>query len=88
VTPDGHQGRVRLAWSRWDSRGRMLEEGTEELDTTDISEILRHLWTRGMGPRGVLAFVHEAIEMFAISAERGFNYLTVDLDELVATYGG
>jgi hypothetical protein len=83
VTPDGHMGRVRLAWSRWDRRGRMLREGTDEIATTDISLILRHLYTRGMDPRGVLAFVAEAVDSMAISADLGFNYRTIDLDAMI-----
>jgi hypothetical protein len=82
VTPDGHMGRVRLAWSRWDRRGRMTQEGTEEIDTTDISLILRHLYTRGMDPRGVLAFVVEAESSMALSADLGFNYRTIDLEAM------
>lgn len=81
-TPDGHKGRVRLSWSTWNDGG-IKDEGVDELDTTDLSEILRHLWTRGMGPREVLAFVYEADQSLAISAELGFNYRKVDLDRLV-----
>lgn len=83
ITPDGHKGRVRVSWSRWRD-GRIVAENTEELDTADISEVLRHLWTRGMDPRGVLAFVDEAVDGFAINAERGYNQLQIKLDELEA----
>lgn len=79
--PDGHRGRVRLAWSRWKD-GKQVEEQTEELPTSDISEILRHLWVRGMGPREVLAFVVEAEASYAINAELGFNHHKIDLDRI------
>jgi hypothetical protein len=81
VMPDGHKGRVRLSWSRW-SEGRRVDEGTDELDTTDISEILRHLWTRGMGPYEALAFVVEAHRAFAFNAELGFNFLQFDPEQI------
>ncbi len=80
VKPDGHSGKVRLTWSRWEG-SRMIAEDIEELETSDISEILRHLWVRGMGPREVLAFVYEADRAFAINAELGYNYHTIRLDE-------
>ncbi len=81
ITPDGHKGRVRLAWSRWKD-GRQVDEGTEELPTSDFSEVLQHLWVRGMGPREVLGFVEEAKSNFAINADLGYNYHNVDLDKL------
>jgi hypothetical protein len=79
--PDGHKGRVRLAWSRWEE-GKVIDEDTEELPTSDISDILRHLWVRGMGPREVLAFVKEADDSLAINAELGYNHQKIDLDKL------
>lgn len=81
-TPDGHKGRVRLTWSTW-SKGKLVTDREEEFATSDISEILRILWTRGMGPREVLAFVVEAEQSLALSAELGFNYLKVDLEALI-----
>jgi len=86
VTPDGHKGRVRLSWSTW-RKGALDTEGTDELDTTDFTDILRFLWTKGMGPREVLAFVVEAEQNLALSAELGFNYRKVDLDALVLEQG-
>lgn len=83
VMPDGHKGRVRISWSRWRD-GRIVAQDSEDLDTADISEVLRHLWTRGMDPRGVLAFVDEAVGGFAINAELGYNQLKIDLDALAA----
>jgi hypothetical protein len=79
--PDGHPGRVRLAWSRWDGRGRMIEQSEENLETSDISEILRHLWTRGMGPVEALCFVFEAKEQLAIAAELGYSYRRFDPEQ-------
>lgn len=83
VTPDGHKGRVRLSWSTWDKKGNMQDDGVDELDSSDFTDILRFLWTRGMGPREVLAFVVEAEQSIALAAELGFNYRKVDLDKLV-----
>ncbi|MCC6466143.1 MAG: flagellar basal body P-ring protein FlgI [Planctomycetes bacterium] len=79
--PDGNTGRVRLAWSRW-GKGAVVDEGTDELPTTDITEILRHLWARGMGPREVLGFIVEAHDQFAFPCELGFNWRKVDLNTL------
>lgn len=81
IINDGHKGRVRLAWSRWKD-GRQVEEKTEELDTTDLSELLRHMWVRGAGPREVLAFVIEADSSYAINAELGFNHHKINPDRL------
>ena len=61
----------------------MLKSGSDELDTSDFTDILRYLWTKGMGPREVLGFVYEAESSFAISAELGFNYRKVDLSSLI-----
>ena len=83
ITPDGDKGRVKVSWSRWDSDGDMLKSGSDELDTSDFTDILRYLWTKGMGPREVLGFVYEAESSFAISAELGFNYRKVDLSSLI-----
>jgi hypothetical protein len=83
VTPDGHKGRVRLSWSTWDADGDMKTDGVDELESSDFTDILRFLWTRGMGPREVLGFVVEAEQSFALAAELGFNYRKVDLDRLV-----
>lgn len=83
ITPDGNLGSVKLSWSRWDKRGDMLDDGTIELETSDFTDVLRYLWTKGMGPREVLAFVYEAESSFALSAELGFNYRKVDLNSLV-----
>lgn len=83
LKPDGHKGRVRLSWSTWDKKGNMEDDGVDELDSSDFTDILRFLWTRGMGPREVLAFVVEAQQSFALTAELGFNYRKVDLDKLV-----
>ena len=82
--PDGNKGRVRLSWTTYDEDGDLDEEGSTELDSTDFTDILRFLWTKGMKPREVLAFVYEAQQTFAISAELGLNYLKVDLDRLAA----
>lgn len=81
VTPDGHKGRVRLSWSTWKD-GRVVTEGVDELDSSDFTDVLRFLWTKGMGPREVLAFVYEATNSLALAAELGFNYRQVDLDKL------
>ena len=81
VTPDGHKGRVRLSWTTYDD-GDLDEEGSLELDSTDFTDILRVLWTKGMKPYEVLAFILEAKQTFAISAELGLNYMKVDLDTL------
>ncbi len=80
--PDGDLGRVRLSWSRWDEKGRMVADGTDEIGTTDLGDILRVLWTRGMGPAEALAFVLEAKESLALSCELGFNWRKVDVDAL------
>lgn len=80
--PDGHLGQVRLAWSRWNDKGDMVAEGTDVLDSTDISDILRLLWTRGMGPAEVLSFVLEAHDSLALSCELGFNWRKVDVDAM------
>jgi hypothetical protein len=88
VTPDGHKGRVRLSWTTYNDRGRLQTEGSLELDSSDFTDILRVLWTKGMKPREVLAFVREAEQTFAISAELGLNYLKVDLDRLARGEGG
>lgn len=82
VDPDGHKGRVRLSWTTYDKNGDLDEEGSLELDTTDFTDILRVLWTKGMKPYEVLAFILEAQQTFAISAELGLNYMKVDLDKL------
>lgn len=82
-TPDGDKGRVKIAWSRWDEDGDILDDGTDELDTSDFTDILRYLWTKGMGPREVLAWVYEANSSLALTAELGFNYRKVDLESLV-----
>jgi len=80
--PDGNLGQVRLAWSTWDDKGNMLTDGIDILDSTDISDILRLLWTRGMGPAEALAFVLEAHDALAISCELGFNWRKVNVDEM------
>jgi hypothetical protein len=82
--PDGATGRVRLTWSTW-IEGEVDKEGVDELDTCDFTDILRFLWTKGMGPREVLAFVVEAEQSFALTAELGFNYRKVDLEKLKAS---
>ncbi|MBZ0135604.1 MAG: hypothetical protein K8I27_04430 [Planctomycetes bacterium] len=87
VTPDGHKGRARLSWTTYSESGRLDDEGSLELDTTDFTDILRVLWTKGMKPREVLAFVYEAEQTFAITAELGLNYLKVDLDKLARGEG-
>ncbi len=74
---------MRLSWSTWDKKGNMQDDGVDELDSSDFTDILRFLWTRGMGPREVLAFVVEAEQSFGLAAELGFNYRKVDLDKLV-----
>jgi hypothetical protein len=79
--PDGTTGRVRLTWSTWVD-GDIDQEGVDELNTCDFTDILRFLWTKGMGPREVLAFVVEAEQSLALSAELGFNYRKVDLEAL------
>lgn len=79
--PDGSTGRVRLSWSTWED-GKLETEGMDELDTTDFTDILRFLWTKGMGPIEVLGFVVEASEGRALSAELGFNYRKVNLKRL------
>lgn len=81
VVNDGSKGRVRLAWSRWKD-GRQIAEKTEELDTADLSEILRHMWVRGAGPREILSFVIEADSSYAINAELGFNHHKIDPNRL------
>ena len=86
ITPDGHQGRVRLTWSKWKD-GRMVSEGAEEMPTTDLSEVLRRLWVLGMGPLEVLGFVQEADNSFAINAELGLNYQKTDLERLESNDG-
>ncbi|MCA8916922.1 MAG: hypothetical protein KDB90_16135 [Planctomycetes bacterium] len=83
VTPDGNKGRVRLTWSTWDEDGDRIDDGVDELDSSDFTDVLRFLWTKGMGPREVLAFVVEAQQSFALTAELGFNYRKVDLDSLI-----
>ena len=85
--PDGHKGRVRLTWSRWKD-GKVVEDKEEEFDTTDISEILRILWVRGMGPREVLGFVVRAEATMAVNAELGFNYRKVDMEALIEEHTG
>ncbi|MBK9974149.1 MAG: hypothetical protein IPP14_05190 [Planctomycetes bacterium] len=82
VKPDGDKGRVRLAWSRWTEKGDMEKDGVDELETTDISEVLRFLWTKQMKPAEVLAFVLEAHDSLAISCELGFNWRKVDVDAM------
>lgn len=82
VTPDGNKGRVRVSWTTYDSDGDLDKEGSTELDTTDFTDILRFLWTKGMRPYEVLAFILEAKQTFALSAELGLNYMKVDLDKL------
>ncbi|MCC6573629.1 MAG: flagellar basal body P-ring protein FlgI [Planctomycetes bacterium] len=82
--PDGNKGEVRLAWSLRNDAGNVISEGDETLPSTDISDILRHLWVRGMGPREVLGFCVRAKEAFALAADLGFNYRKVDLAKLAA----
>ncbi len=79
---DGSKGRVNLAWSRRNADGDIVDEGNEEFDSADITDILRHLWTRGMSPREVLGFCVDAKENFAIAAELGLNLRQLDLEEL------
>jgi len=81
-SPDGHLGRVRLSWSRWNKDGRMIAEGTDELASTDISDVLRFLWTRRMKPPEVLGFVIEAKDAAALACELGFNWRKVDVDKM------
>ncbi|MCB9893380.1 MAG: hypothetical protein H6839_02910 [Planctomycetes bacterium] len=88
VTPDGHKGKVRLTWSTWDKDGDRLDDGVDELDSSDFTDVLRFLWTKGMGPRDVLAFVVEAQQSFALTAELGFNYRKVDLESLIEKQDG
>ena len=83
VTPDGNKGRVRMSWSTWDEDGGRIDDGIDELDSADFTDILRFLWTKGMGPREVLAFAVEASESFALTAQLGFNYRKVDLERLI-----
>lgn len=80
--PDGHLGQVRLAWSRWDEKGVMIADGTDVVDSSDVCDVLRHLWTRGMGPAEVLAFVMEAHDSLALSCELGFNWMKVDVEAM------
>lgn len=81
---DGHKGRARISWTTYDGDGDLDKEGSVELDTTDFTDILRFLWTKGMKPYEVLAFILEAKQTFAISAELGLNYMKVDLDKLAS----
>lgn len=82
--PDGNLGQVRLAWSVWNEKGDMVQDGTDTLESSDVSDILRHLWTRGMKPAEVLAFVLEAHDALALSCELGFNWRKVDVDAMRA----
>lgn len=82
--PDGNLGQVRLAWSRWDDKNNMVAEGIDLLDSTDVGDILRLLWTRGMRPAEALAFVLEAHDSLSLSCELGFNWRKVDVKAMEA----
>ncbi len=88
ATPDGHKGKVKLAWSRRNERDQVIAEGTDVLESADISDILRHLWTRGMGPNEVLGFCVRAKEAYAIAAELAFNYRKADVSSPLDPRGG
>ncbi|MHC4839444.1 MAG: hypothetical protein ACYTDT_00590 [Planctomycetota bacterium] len=79
---DGHPGKTKLSWTRYNQKNEVVEERVDLLDTTDVSDILRHLWTCGISPYGALAFVFEAKSNLALTAELGLNYRKVDFDAL------
>ncbi|MCF6227068.1 MAG: hypothetical protein L3J82_00135 [Planctomycetes bacterium] len=79
---DGHPGKTKLSWTRYNSKNEMIEDGVDILETTDVSDILRHLWTKGISPYGALAFVYEAKTNMALTAEMGINYRKLNLDDL------
>lgn len=86
LTPDGNLGQVRLSWSRWNRDGDRAAEGTDTLNSTDLSDVLRFLWTRGMNPAEALGFVLEANDALALACELGFNWRKLDINRL-ATEG-
>lgn len=71
VKPDGDKGVVRLSWTL-DAKG-LGDEGETELPSTDIADVLRFLWAKGMGPREVVGFCVVAKDKPALLAELGFN---------------
>lgn len=79
---DGHPGKIRLSWTRYDMKNELIEEGVDVLNTTDVSDILRHLWTRGISPYEALAFVYEAKSNMSLTVEMGLNYRAFDFDAL------
>ncbi len=79
---DGHSGKTKLSWTRYNAKNEMIEDGVDILETTDVSDILRHLWTKGISPYGALAFVYEAKSNMALTAEMGINYRKLNMDDL------
>jgi hypothetical protein len=80
--PDGDLGTVRLSWSRWNAKNEKLAEGTDDLASTDICDVLRFLWTRQIKPPEALGFVLEADSAFALACELGLNWRKIDVDKM------
>ena len=82
IKPDGDKGQVNLAWSIHDEDGDLVKERTEKFDSADISDILRYLWTRGMGPHEVMGFCVQAKDQGALAVTLGYNHRRMDVSRI------